>query len=57
MEYLLPMALSILLESIKNPTKAQALKRQMAKLYKAIVMTYAGDVAFWSMTGFKEPES
>jgi len=55
MEYLIPMALSILLESIKNPQKAKALKKQMAKLFQAIAIAYAGDESFWLMTGCEDP--
>lgn len=51
MEYLFPMALSILLESVKSAQKRATFKRQFAKLVWAIIVAYKSDREFLEMAG------
>lgn len=46
MDYLLPMAVSIILSTIKNPAKKAELKAVMLKIYRNIKAQYADDPDF-----------
>lgn len=54
MEYLIPMSLAILLETVKNPSKRAVLKRQFAKLVRTIIIAYGSDHDFLVASGLLE---
>ena len=49
MDLLFGMAVSVLLETVKNPSKRLALKRAFVKVYRAIGLAYASDREFWDL--------
>ncbi len=45
-EIIIAMATSVILSSVKNPSKKASLKKAMLKIYKTIGTVYAGDPDF-----------
>ena len=56
MDYLIPMALAILLDAVKNPIKRRVMKVQFAKVVRSILMAYGSDREFLEMAGLLEKE-
>jgi len=50
-EFIIGMAMSVILSSVKNPTKKASLKKAMLKIYKTIGMVYASDPDFQALSG------
>lgn len=50
-DMLIQMAVTVVLQSVKNPAKKQQLKKALAKVYNVIGNTYAGDAEFNTLVG------
>ena len=49
-ELIIGMAMSVILSSVKNPSKKASLKKAMLKVYKTIGTVYAGDPDFQAVS-------
>ena len=49
MDLLFGMAVSVLLETVKNPSKRNSLRKVFVKVYRAIGLAYASDREFWDL--------
>jgi recombination DNA repair RAD52 pathway protein len=55
MELLITMAFAVLLETVKNTGKRDALRRAFAKMYNAIGNAYKLDKEFWALVEGSQP--
>lgn len=49
MDSLIPMAIALLIEAVKNPVKSKALKQKIAKVVRTVNEVFEGDEEFWNM--------
>jgi len=56
MDFWIPIALSVLLEAVKSPSKRVALKRQFAKVVRTVVTYYGDDAEFRELAGLTEAD-